>query len=99
MPAAEPSAMRVWRRGMSVFHKTIEPREVEALAALRDGGTFERMCEIVTGDGNEEMGAEAAFAMLRSWLADEVLVNLLVGGAVALVRPAHLQPSSGYSFD
>lgn len=73
--SAEPTAMRVWRRGMSVFHKTIERREAGALAALRDGGTFERMCEIVTGDGNEEMGAEAAFAMLRSWLADEVLVD------------------------
>jgi hypothetical protein len=70
---AQPTAMRVWRRGQKVFHKTIEAREAEALALLRDGGTFERMCEIVTADGNEELGAEAAFAMLRSWLADEVL--------------------------
>jgi hypothetical protein len=78
LPAMAPkaTAMRVWRRGLCVFHKTIDAAEAAALEALREGANFERVCEIVADDGSEEVGAEAAFRMLQSWLADVVLVEL-----------------------
>jgi hypothetical protein len=70
---AKATTIRVWRRDLRVFHKTIDSREAAALAALQAGSAFERVCEILANDGCQEEGAEVAFGMLRSWLADEVL--------------------------
>jgi len=63
---AKPTHMRVWRKELRVFHKTIDLSEAVALAELERGRAFGEMCETV-GD------AEAAVSMLRAWLADELL--------------------------
>lgn len=75
-PAVEPRAtvVRVWRLGLRVFHKTIDPAETAALEVLRDGADFEQVCEVVAAEGRA--GADAVFEILRSWLADEVLLTI-----------------------
>lgn len=72
-PEREPVSMRVWRRDLRVFHKPIPPLEAQALAVLREGGTFGTVCEILAAGEDEEAGAQKAFLLLRSWLAEEVL--------------------------
>jgi hypothetical protein len=68
MVEAKETHVRVWRKGLRVFHKTVEPSESAALSALIDGATFGAICEIL-------VDAEAAATTLRSWIADEVLCS------------------------
>jgi hypothetical protein len=72
-PAPRETHMRVWRRGMQVFHKTIDAREAEALAVVAAGGSFEQMCEAVAADAARDEGAVFALSLLQDWLADEML--------------------------
>ena len=71
--AAQATHMRIWRRDLEVFHKTIDAREAAALAALGSDQTFGQVCGILGEGDDEEAGAAAAFAMLQRWLAEEVL--------------------------
>lgn len=70
---ATKTHMRVWRRDMRVFHKTIDGREAAALATLMSGGTFAQVCDAVATHDDD---AEAALALLQTWLAEQVLRDL-----------------------
>lgn len=64
---AEPTTVRVWRRGETVFHATVEATERAPLAFLRAGATFGAIGEACAD-------APQAAAVLARWLEDELVV-------------------------
>jgi hypothetical protein len=75
---AEPEhAILVWRRGVTVHHRTVGARERRALESLLPGTTFGALC---TALGDELDSAEAAARLaadcLGRWLADDLLTRL-----------------------
>ncbi len=74
-PAA--SGVVVWRRDERVFFRTVEPLEVELLAAIRAGARFGALC----ASAAQVLGDAVAPARAASWLAAWV-------GAGLLARPA-----------
>jgi hypothetical protein len=78
--AAEPTPIRVWRRGDQVRHVRISALELEALAGVRAGEPFSALCERVgEGVGDADAAARAA-GFLAAWIADGVLASLRRAG-------------------
>ncbi len=68
-PRAEPIALRVWRRGFTVYHRTLESDEAALLSSVKAGTTFAELCESLDrGDA-----APFAAAALSRWLGDGLL--------------------------
>jgi len=64
----------VWRRGVDVYHRPLEPGEAEPLALLRAGTTFGALCTLLGREREESEAAALAVELLGRWLADELLV-------------------------
>jgi hypothetical protein len=75
---ADPThAVLVWRRGVSVQHRTIVGPERRALDALRAGTTFGALCAALADESeSEEAAARLAVQLLGQWLADELLARV-----------------------
>ncbi len=68
-PAPAPTPPRcvlVWRRGVTVIHRTLEPDEAALAPSLAAGTTFGEACEVL-------QDAERAVALLLRWLDAAVL--------------------------
>lgn len=78
LPAANetPTALRVWRQDLRVFHRTIGAVELAALRAVARGETFAALCEAAAAIVGEESSAERVVSLLRCWIADALIVDL-----------------------
>jgi hypothetical protein len=78
-PADEPrgSALLVWRRELTVYHRRVESVEALALTWLRDGLTFGELCERLADGRSPEAAAQLGSTWLGTWLAD----GLIAGGS------------------
>jgi hypothetical protein len=79
--AAEPTAIRVWRRGEQVRFARIDADERDALEGVLAGDTFAALCERLAVALGETHAAARAAALLSSWIAD----GLLVGQSLFLI--------------
>ena len=70
-----PSAMRVWRRDLRVFHQPIDPLERDCLRLLLDGAPFSAWCEHAAEVVGDEEAAPRVVAILQTWLAAGVLAG------------------------
>jgi hypothetical protein len=75
LPAAPSSrTLIVWRQGVVVYHRAVEPAEHDALAVLDEGASFAALCERLAARAPVEAAAAQAFALLARWLTDEWIV-------------------------
>jgi hypothetical protein len=74
--AAEPTAIRVWRRDERVRYARISALERDALDGIRAGESFAELCERVSAVAGESEAAAQAAAFLASWLADGLLARI-----------------------
>jgi hypothetical protein len=80
-PAAsggEPRAVRVWRKGFAIFHRSMQPDEERCLQALaRGGASLAELGELLAGaepPGAPEAELAGRFAaLLDLWTEDEIL--------------------------
>jgi hypothetical protein len=72
-PAAEPRVVLVWRRDISVLHRTLDPDEAELAPAIAAGARFAELCEVLGAAHGEAAGERAAELLLR-WIAAEAIV-------------------------
>ena len=81
LPEPEPRAttLRIWREGLQVFHRPLEPVERAALAAAASGQTFASVCEAAARTVGDEAAPEAVLRVLGRWLADGMIVDLETG--------------------
>jgi len=84
-PASEPEAraatVRVWRHDFTVFHTAIDPLERAAFAAVRNGRTFEEVCEVVAEHVDPETAPAEAGALLARWIEDGLVARVVVARA------------------
>lgn len=72
LDAEDPTfcALLVWRRGVDVLFRVLEPDEAEALGLARGGARFEQIC--AASDAN------AAAGLLAKWFDDQIIVAATV---------------------
>lgn len=72
--APEPAsrAVLVWRRGLVVVHRTLDPDEATLAEAIAAGTTFADACALLAADRPDDAAARA-IALLVRWLDAEVL--------------------------
>jgi hypothetical protein len=75
-PARGARVVLVWRREISVLHRTLDPDEAELAPAIAIGARFADICEQLGGIHGDDAGGRAAELLLR-WL-----------GAAALAAPS-----------
>lgn len=75
VPTAEPTALRVWREDLRVFHRTVDEVEDAALAATLDNATFGGVCEAVAAIAGEDDAAGRTVNVLQRWFADALVVG------------------------
>jgi hypothetical protein len=73
--ASQPTALRIWREDLRVFHRTIDSLELTALRAAERGERFAAMCDAAAGLVGEERAASELVAILHRWLADRLIVG------------------------
>jgi hypothetical protein len=73
--ALRPTALRIWREDLRVFHRTIDRLELMALRAAERGERFAAMCDRAAGLVGEEGAASELVTILQRWLADRVIVG------------------------
>lgn len=69
-PAAAARTFVVWRRAITVLHRTLEPDEASALHQLGAGSTFARICEAFAEAPDP---TARAIELLLRWLDAELL--------------------------
>ncbi|MDQ3339026.1 MAG: DNA-binding domain-containing protein [Myxococcota bacterium] len=71
-PLAKSSrTVLVWRRDVTVIHRTLEPDEVTTLWRVAAGASFADICAFFAGDAS---GVERALELLLRWLDAGILV-------------------------
>jgi hypothetical protein len=82
-PEEAPTRLLVWRQGISVFHRPLDPLEQRLVAVAAPGPTpFGALCEVIARALDPAVAAQpspvasTAFAVLDRWVTDEVLVHV-----------------------
>jgi hypothetical protein len=76
LPPSAPAdrAVLVWRKDVTVYHRTLDPDEAQLAAAIAAGVAFADACEALAGSGLVEPAARACELLLR-WLDAEALAG------------------------
>ena len=72
-PHRSASCVLVWRKGFEVFHASVSPEELAALAALQRGAAFGEACESFATLPD---GAAAAFDAVTSWCGEGLIAAI-----------------------
>ena len=65
----------VWRQGVEVFHRAVEPDEAPLLASLREGVRFDVLCDRLLERVPETEAAARASAILGRWVTDGLIAS------------------------
>jgi hypothetical protein len=74
-PRAEPRTLLVWRRQLVVRHRALDADEAMALRRVSGVAAFADVCAELARDRSDVAAAERACALLRQWIADEILAG------------------------
>jgi hypothetical protein len=73
-PPPERQAILIWRQGVSVFHRPVDPPEERALGALGVGSTLGALCEpLADASEPEDVVVQIVFGWLWTWARDGLL--------------------------
>lgn len=70
----QPTGVRVWRRDLRVFHRSIAAEELALLRDAAAGEPFAKLCEKIAENGDEDAVARMG-ALLHQWLAEGLLAD------------------------
>ncbi|MGH8311234.1 MAG: DNA-binding domain-containing protein [Steroidobacteraceae bacterium] len=73
--AAEPQAWLLWREGLQIVFRSVDPAEAAALSTVCDGRSFGEMCVQLCGHVHDEAPTRAA-SYLRGWVEAGLVVGL-----------------------
>jgi hypothetical protein len=66
----------VWRQGIAVYHRAVDPEERSALALVSAGSRFGVICEALLAAHGDEAAAARAFGWLSTWISDGLLTEV-----------------------
>jgi hypothetical protein len=73
-PARASRTVLVWRRDISVLHRTLDPDEAQLAPAIGRGVSFAEVCEVLGTIHGDNAGPRAAELLLR-WLDAEAVIG------------------------
>lgn len=71
-PAPADRVVLVWRRDLSVLHRTLDPDEAAVARSIGAGARFAEVCEVL-GHAHGEAAVTRAAELLMRWLAAEAI--------------------------
>lgn len=74
-PAPEPRRFVVWRHELTIYHRPLQPLEVDAIERVRAGAPFGVVCDLVAERLPVDEAAPAAFSMLARWVGDGLIAR------------------------
>jgi len=77
-PEAEvhPVPWLLWRRDLQIFYRPLAVLEAEALAVVREGGSFGALCVALCSALDEAQAPARAAAYLREWVESGMIVGM-----------------------
>jgi len=72
----QPQPWLLWRQDLKTQYRSLDPAESAAFAAIRNGGTFGDMCEVLCEWHEADAVPLAAAAMLKRWIVEDLLIRL-----------------------
>ena len=77
--AADPVTWAIWRKGHSPFFRSLKNDEARALKAMLDRASFGEICGVLCERVDEDKAALRAAGLLRGWVEEGWIAELLVG--------------------
>ena len=75
-PPKVAGTILIWRQGLTVFHRPLDPDELVCLPLLQAGTTFAAVCERALAEtADSQAAARRAFELLARWIDDGVLAS------------------------
>jgi hypothetical protein len=75
-PPKVAGTILIWRQGLTVFHRPLDPDELVCLPLLQAGTTFAAVCERALAETTDsQAAARRAFELLARWIDDGVLAS------------------------
>jgi hypothetical protein len=71
-----PTWLLIWRKGWQPHFRTLQAAEHAALTQLQHGTSFAQVCAALGEQFIDQEAASAAAGILRTWLQDELIVEL-----------------------
>lgn len=72
----EPQSWLIWREGLKTQYRSLTPDEVAALAVMRDGGSFEMLCDALCAWHDADAVPAQAAGLLKRWVVEQMIVGV-----------------------
>jgi hypothetical protein len=74
----EPQAWLIWREALKTQYRSLMPDEAAGLDAMRAGGTFEALCDVLCAWHEAESVPPQAAGMLKRWVVEQMIVGVAI---------------------
>lgn len=74
------TAVRVWRQGTVVYHRSLNEEDADGLEAILAGDTLERICQRAAAGRSLSRATETVGRMLQGWLDDGLIAGFSLPG-------------------
>jgi putative DNA-binding protein len=68
-----PAAIRVWRSGFAVYHRSMQDEEARCLEMIGSGDNLARICQQIAAGRSIERATERVGRILQGWIEDGIL--------------------------
>jgi hypothetical protein len=75
-----PQPWLIWRESLKTQYRSLAADEAAALEAMRDGGTFETLCDTLCEWHEPEAVPMQAAGMLKRWVVEQMIVRVFTAG-------------------
>jgi hypothetical protein len=80
MELDSPQPWLIWRESLKTQYRSLAADEAAALEAMRNGGTFETLCDTLCEWHEAEAVPMQAAGMLKRWVVEQMIVRVFTAG-------------------
>ena len=71
-----PQSWLIWREGLKTQYRSLTPDEAAALEVMRDGGSFEMLCDSLCAWHEVDAVPAQAAGLLKRWVVEQMIVGV-----------------------
>ncbi|MFC4309655.1 DUF2063 domain-containing protein [Steroidobacter flavus] len=72
----EPQSWLIWREALKTQYRSLSPDESAALDVMRNGGSFEMLCDTLCNWHDAEAVPAQAAGLLKRWVVEQMIVGV-----------------------
>jgi hypothetical protein len=72
----QPQPWLIWREGLKTQYRSLAADESAALGAMREGGTFETLCDTLCAWHDPDAVPMQAAGLLKRWVVEQMIVGV-----------------------